>query len=98
MRSIVVNLSWCCVVLTRQEEALLLGLVFASSLTLCVSTDLRISDFLLCLIGFCLGSLVGPRLLCWRSFCWCPMLVFGGEFVWPPFPLMALEMCSGGVR
>lgn len=83
MRSIVVNLSWCCVVLTRQEEALLLGLVFASSLTLCVSTDLRISDVLLCLIGFCLGSLVGPRLFVLAIF----LLVSfgGGEFVWPPF-------------
>ena len=75
MRSIVVNLSWCCVVLTRQEEALLLGLVFASSLTLCVSTDLRISDFLLCLIGFCLGSLVGPRLFVLAIFL---LVSFGG--------------------
>ena len=85
MRSIVVNLPWCCVVLTRQEGALLLGLVFASSLTLCVSTDLRISDFLLCLIGFCLGSLTGwpTRLFVLAIF----LLVSfgGGEFVWPPF-------------
>ena len=85
MRSIVVNLPWCCVVLTRQEEALLLGLVLPRlwPFVSCVSTDLRISDFLLCLIGFCLGSLVGPRLFVLAIF----LLVSfgGGEFVWPPF-------------